>query len=101
MNSESNDGPPTAAGESPNAKKRWSELSAGQQIAIVLAGIAELIVTSIALRDLLRRPARDVKGPKLMWLLALFVQPFGSPLYLMIGRRRRSGDRGSTPGRAS
>jgi hypothetical protein len=56
--------------------------------AIVLGGIAELVVTAVALRDLLRRPAAQVRGPKPLWAVGLFVQPVGSPLYLLCGRRR-------------
>jgi Phospholipase_D-nuclease N-terminal len=57
-------------------KKRWSKLSA-----------AELVVTAVALRDLVRRPSAEVRGRKGLWGLGLFVQPVGSPLYLIVGRR--------------
>jgi hypothetical protein len=70
-------------------KKRWSDLSSRQRIAIVLGAIAELIVTTIALRDLVRRPARQVRGRKPLWVLTFVVQPFGPILYLLISRRRR------------
>jgi len=69
------------------AKKRWSDLSLGARAAIVVGGVAEVVVTSIALRDLVRRPAALVRGPKLLWAPLLFVQPIGSPLYLIAGRR--------------
>jgi hypothetical protein len=69
------------------AKKRWSDLAFEQKVAIVVGGIVELILTSIALRDLAKRPARDVRGPKLLWFLGCFVQPFGPVLYLKAGRR--------------
>jgi len=68
-------------------KKMWSELSPTTRVAIVAGGLAELVVTSIALRDLVRRPAALVRGPKLLWGPLLFVQPIGSPLYLIAGRR--------------
>ncbi|HTL84278.1 MAG TPA: PLD nuclease N-terminal domain-containing protein [Acidimicrobiia bacterium] len=68
-------------------KKQWSELSPGQQRAIVLGGLAELILTTIALRDLRRRPRIQVRGPKALWRLSFVVQPFGPLLYLLIGRR--------------
>ena len=68
-------------------KKKWSELSPPTRAAIVLGGLAEAIVTTIALRDLVRRPAVLVRGPKPLWGAALFVQPIGSPLYLLVGRR--------------
>ena len=70
-------------------RKRWSDFSPGVRTAIVLGAFAELVVTTIALRDLIRRPANEVRGPKLLWGPFLFVQPVGSPLYLVVGRRRR------------
>ena len=69
------------------SKKRWSELSPTTRAVIVAGGVAEVIVTGIALRDLVRRPAALVRGPKLLWGPLLFVQPVGSPLYLVAGRR--------------
>jgi hypothetical protein len=68
-------------------KKKWSELSPVARAAIVLGAIAELILTTIALRDLRRRPASSVRGPKALWVPACFVQPVGPILYLIAGRR--------------
>jgi len=70
-----------------NSKRRWSDLSPAARIAIVLAGIVELILTTIALRDLTRRSGKDVRGGKLPWLLAFLVQPFGPLAYFAVGRR--------------
>lgn len=69
------------------AKKKWSDLTAGQQRLVVVAGAAEAIVTAAALRDLARRPAESVRGPKAAWVLACFVQPVGPLAYLAMGRR--------------
>jgi len=68
-------------------KKRWADLSPGQRAAIVLGATAELILTTIALRDLARRPREGVRGSKPAWVLACFVQPIGPILYLLVGRR--------------
>lgn len=68
-------------------KKQWSDYSPRQQAAIVLGGIAELIITTIALRDLTRRPAAKIRGRKVFWVLAFCVQPIGPVLYLLWGRR--------------
>ena len=70
------------------AKKQWSDLTPRAKTAIVVGGAVEVIVTSFALRDLVRRPAREVRGPKLLWFLGCFVQPIGPLLYLRVGRRR-------------
>jgi len=69
-------------------KKKWSELSPQAKAAIVVGGTVEAVLTTIALRDLARRAPALVRGPKLLWLLAAFVQPFGPLLYLGAGRRR-------------
>jgi hypothetical protein len=68
-------------------KKRWSDLTAGQRTAIVLGALAELIITTIALRDLVRRPSEHVRGWKPLWLLTLLVQPVGPVMYFLVGRR--------------
>jgi hypothetical protein len=74
-----------------NRKKKWSDLSPPARTAIVLGGIAELIMTTLALRDLARRPSREVRGWKPVWVLLFFVQPFGPLLYFARGRRRTTG----------
>ena len=69
-------------------RRRWSDFSPRQQTAIVLGAIAELVMTTVALRDLVRRPAREVRGWKSLWLLGFVVQPIGPMLYFLVGRRR-------------
>ena len=67
--------------------KRWSDLSAGQPKALIAVAAAELALTTIALADLARRPASQVRGPKPLWAVGCFVQPVGSLAYLRWGRR--------------
>lgn len=69
------------------AKKTWSDLSTGQQAAVVAAGAVEVVLTAYALTDLVRRPASAVRGPKLLWAAGCFVQPLGPIAYLVRGRR--------------
>lgn len=69
-------------------KKRWSDLTPGQGTAIVVGALAELIITTMALRDLVRRPAAQVRGWKPLWVLTFFVQPVGPITYFLVGRRR-------------
>ena len=69
-------------------KKAWSDLSRTQQRAVVAAGAAEVVTTTAALRDLARRPAREVRGRKALWVLAFVVQPVGPIAYFLTGRRR-------------
>jgi hypothetical protein len=69
-------------------QKHWNELSTGQQAAVVVGGAVELVLTAVALVDLSRRSAEEVRGPKALWAVGCFVQPVGPVLYLAIGRRR-------------
>ncbi len=69
------------------AKKTWSDLTPLQQKAVIVGGIAELVLSTLAARDLTRRPSAQVRGPKALWALALTVQPVGPVAYLAIGRR--------------
>jgi len=67
-------------------KRRWSDLSGTQQTATIFAAVVELALTTAALRDLARRSGGEVRGPKLLWVLACFVQPVGPVAYLVLGR---------------
>ena len=69
------------------AKKKWSDLSTGQQAVVVAAGAVEVVLTAYVLTDLARRPASGVRGPKALWAVGCLVQPFGPLAYLVGGRR--------------
>jgi hypothetical protein len=70
-------------------RKRWSDLSPAAKTAILVGAMAEAVTTTMAMRDLIRRPPSDVRGRKPLWALGCVVQPFGPLLYLCVGRRRR------------
>ena len=69
-------------------KKRWSDLSPGQQRATVAAGIVEMGMKVAALVDLRRRPAEEIRGPKALWVALLFVNFVGPVAYFAFGRKR-------------
>ncbi len=71
------------------AKRQWSDLSPAQQRAIIVGGVVEVVVTALAVKDLIRRPSSELRGSKLMWLLSFVVQPFGPLGYFTVGRRPR------------
>jgi Phospholipase_D-nuclease N-terminal len=68
--------------------KRWSELTTAQKRGIVLSGTAQIGLLIAALLDLYRRPKEEIRGNKLMWTLASFVNFVGPITYLLFGRRR-------------
>lgn len=68
-------------------KRGWSDLGRAQRRLIIAGGAVEAVVTTLALRDLVRRPAAGVRGPKAVWALGCAVQPVGPVAYLLLGRR--------------
>ena len=68
------------------AKKKWSELSGPQQAVTVAVSTVEVALTVIALVDLVKRPAEQVRGPKGLWTLGVLIQPVGPIAYLAWGR---------------
>lgn len=69
-------------------QKRWRDFTPAQKATIVAAGAVEVVLTTVALVDLVRRPSAQVRGPKLVWVAGCAVQPVGPVAYLVLGRRR-------------
>lgn len=70
-------------------RRQWHELPAWQRTATLILAPVELVLTSVAAVDLARRPAQQVRGPKGLWWLGIFVQPVGPVAYLGWGRHGR------------
>lgn len=71
-------------------KKKWNELSPRSRKLIAVGSVFETVLKVIALVDLSRRPAAEVRGDKRKWAAAItFVNAFGAVpiLYLLRGRR--------------
>jgi Phospholipase_D-nuclease N-terminal len=66
---------------------KWKQLSTRQQRGLGVAAVLELGLKIAALVDIQRRPAEQIRGPKLAWRLAMFVNLFGPVAYFVIGRR--------------
>ena len=69
------------------SKKNWSDLSEWQKRALTAAGVVEGVLTVAAWRDLVTRPASQVRGAKRAWAVAIVLQPVGPLAYFAIGRR--------------
>jgi phospholipase D-like protein len=69
------------------SRKSWADLSPTQRKAVVAGAAVEMVLTTWSLRDLRRRPAEAVRGPKTLWRASFVVQPFGPLAYLAFGRR--------------
>ena len=82
-------GPAEAVHDGPaGVRKRWDELPRWQQAGIVALSAVEIVLTTMAVTDIVRRPKSQVRGPKAVWGLGFSVQPFGPVAYLLLGRRR-------------
>jgi len=68
--------------------RTWEDLSPAQRAAVVGLGALEVVLTVVAVRDLVWRPRAQVRGPKPLWLVGCAVQPVGPIAYLVAGRRR-------------
>lgn len=73
---------------------RWGDLGPGKRRLLAVVGIAEGILKIVALVDLKRRPASQVRGRKWIWATALVTVSSAGLLpvmYLVFGRRRQGG----------
>jgi hypothetical protein len=77
------------------AHRTWQELSSGQRTAVLVVAGVEIALTAAAATDLTRRPQSQIRGPKALWWLGIFVQPFGPAVYLGWGRSHGPRRRGS------
>lgn len=48
----------------------------------------QLVLATLAWRDLSRRSAEEVRGPKLLWRIVMMMNPGNSVAYWLFGRRR-------------
>jgi hypothetical protein len=69
-------------------KKRWSEMSRGQQVATVLGAVIQFSLLAAALWDISHRPESEIKGSKKAWTAAAFVNFAGPIGYFLFGRKR-------------
>jgi hypothetical protein len=68
-------------------KKRWSDLTSGQQVAITVLAVAQIGLLAAALWDLAHRKADEVRGPRAMWAALVFIDVIGPIAYFTIGRK--------------
>jgi len=78
-----------ASDETAQRPRRWRDLSPQQKKIAVAAVILNAIIASFTWRDLRRRPAELVRGPKILWRVWASLNTTGSVAYWLVGRRRR------------
>jgi hypothetical protein len=73
------------------ARKQWSDLSPRTRRVLTVAAVAEGILKLVALNDIRRRPASQIRGPRWMWATAVAVTGSAGivPIsYFVLGRRQ-------------
>jgi len=81
-------------------RTRWADLSRFERGALLALVAIEFALTSAAAVDLSFRARRDVRGGKLLWWLAIFIQPIGPIAYLLLGRHRIRPENADAPATA-
>jgi hypothetical protein len=66
---------------------RKRELTPFQKRALTVVAVIEFAAKLIALRDIQRRPAYEIRGSKRAWRFAQAVNFFGPAAYFTFGRR--------------
>nr|WP_307433409.1 PLDc N-terminal domain-containing protein [Pseudarthrobacter defluvii] len=68
-------------------KKTWKEMSTGSKVGTILTAIVQVSLLVAAQRDISRRPAELINGPKAAWRAASFVNFIGPMGYFIFGRK--------------
>lgn len=71
--------------------RKWRALSPLQQKLVIAGAAVDTVAKTAALIDLSRRPASAIRGPKMLWSLAIPVVNSAGLLpavYFLFGRRR-------------
>ncbi|MHC6593140.1 hypothetical protein [Arthrobacter sp. C152] len=69
-------------------KKTWKEMSTPSKVGTIVVGIIQMSLLAAAQRDISRRPAELINGPKAAWRAASFVNFVGPMGYFIFGRKR-------------
>ncbi|ADX72084.1 hypothetical protein D7Z96_04510 [Pseudarthrobacter phenanthrenivorans] len=72
-------------------KKTWKEMSTSSKIGTILVGIVQVSLLVAAQRDISKRPAALINGPKAAWRAASFINFVGPVGYFTFGRKRGAG----------
>lgn len=69
-------------------KKPWKEMSPMARAGFVAMGIAQVALMLAAQRDISKRPADQINGPKAAWRVAALINFVGPMGYFILGRKR-------------
>lgn len=68
-------------------KKTWKEMSPSAKVGTIVTAFVQVSLLVAAQRDISRRPAELINGPKALWRAASFVNFIGPTGYFIFGRK--------------
>jgi hypothetical protein len=69
-------------------RKRWSDLSPTQKSLVRLSVTNQLGLLAVALVDIWRRRASEIRGNKKVWVAVAFINFVGPISFFLVGRKR-------------
>lgn len=69
-------------------RKRWTDLTVTQRVAVTILSTVQLSLLCAALLDIYRRPPEQIRGSKPVWTALSFINFFGPIAYFTYGIRR-------------
>ena len=67
--------------------RRWRDLTPAQRWVILGGGAVQVALQAVALWDLRNRSSAELRGSRLWWIAASFVNFLGPLAYFTVGRR--------------
>lgn len=75
--------------DKPNQLRReFTDLPTGARVGLGLVAAVEVAAKIAALRDIARRPADQVRGPKWVWSMVQAINGIGPAAYFAFGRKQ-------------
>jgi hypothetical protein len=68
-------------------RKKWSELTTGQQAAAGAGALVQVTLLAAALWDIWHRPPEEINGDRRIWTAVSFVNFVGPVAYFLFGRK--------------
>ncbi|AUZ33728.1 hypothetical protein C3B78_04120 [Arthrobacter sp. PGP41] len=69
-------------------KKTWKEMTPSAKAGTIVVGIVQMSLLVAAQRDISKRPAAMINGPKAAWRAASFINFIGPMGYFIFGRKK-------------
>lgn len=70
------------------SKKKWKDLTPAQRGLVIGGAVVQITLLALAQRDLAKRPAEEVHGPKWLWRMVTMINFIGPLAYFCCGRRK-------------